>query len=87
MALQTVHFYQLVGVVLGWLMELYFVCLCGVVVPTAWVVRDPIRDGRLPLQRREEVLEEDGVVVVLLRVQVPRDVDLYWVNLAKGRAG
>ena len=69
-------------------MELYVVCLRGMVVPAAWVVYDPIRNGRLSLQRLEEVLEEDGVlVVVLLWVRVSRDVNLDWINLAKGWAG
>ena len=61
------HSYQLVQVVLGWLMELYPVCLRGMVVADARVVNDPIRYRRIFLQRREDVLEEDGVVVVLLR--------------------
>ena len=68
-------------------MELYIVCLRGMVVPAVLVVHEPIRCGRLSLQRREEVLEEDGVVVVLLWVRVSRYVHLRGISLAKGRAG
>ena len=81
------HSYQLVRVVLGWLMEPYIACLCGMIVAAARVVDDSIRNCRLSLQQREEVLEEDGVVVVLLWVLMPRDVNLHGINLMKGRAG
>ena len=50
------------------------------IVPAALVVHDPISHGRPSLQQQEEVLEGDGVIVVLLWVWVSRDVNLHGIN-------